>query len=221
MGRAIGVDVNHFVPVKDWDALYMADVSFIGIKATEGLTSVDPMLGEHRTGFRRRPFALGIFYHFGRPGDAAKQARRFAERVGVLRDHERLALDLEVVPTPNPHDAIKWVTDFIEEIRVGTADRRPILYTSAAVWAAMGNPAWTYAGEVDLWTPRYNTSGTEPVLPAPWANVGWTIWQFSDGTIPSNNVAGVGKCDGNYFRGDEAELIDYAKLSTSKITRSS
>lgn len=218
MTRARGIDVSHHVPVKNWDALVDSGVTFVGVKATEGNTYVDPTLRAHREGLRRKPFALGIYYHFARSGDPVRQADRLMDAVGELRDNERLCLDLEVSPTPDPTAAVEWIDAFYTTLLGGTcSDRRPLIYTSRRIWRYLGDPQWDLAPEVDLWVPRYNTV-MEPELPLPWVSSGWTFWQWTDGTNPLHDTPGVGKCDANYFRGDDEELRDYADRPVTKPT---
>lgn len=196
--RVAGVDVSHWHPVTNWGILAQ-HASFIGIKATEGETYVDPMLGVHRGGFRASSLALGIYFHFARRGDAVVQAKHFAAAVGELGPHERLCLDLE-----RDIVSLDWVNAFYGEL-MGSAcgGTRPLIYTSARIWQTLGDPAWDLAADIDLWVPRY--SSEEPALPSPWA--AWKIWQWSE----SATVAGIsGPCDANWFAGDAAELQEYA-----------
>lgn len=213
MERAHGIDVSHWKPVKSWQAVYDSGVRFAGIKATEGNTFRDPKFREHRGGLRTQPFSLGIFYHFARSGSPRKQAEHLMDTAGALRENERLCLDLEVSPTPNPSAAIGWLDAFFETLMDGAcSDRRPILYTSKRIWRQIDDPSWDLASEIDLWAPRYNTAGVEPALPRPWAKHGWTFWQWTDGEFPEHVTPGVGKCDANWFRGDEQALKEYARF---------
>lgn len=216
--RAHGIDVSHWKPVKDWTPLANSDTSFIGIKATEGLSYVDPTLRAHRDGARKQPFALVIYYHFGRSGPARKQAERLMDAVGTLRDNERLCLDLEVVPTLDPLDGIDWVDEFYAELMSGSCtDRRPLIYTSKRKWREIGDPPWDLASEVGLWAPRYGSGSAEPLLPLPWAALGWDFWQYSDGEQPSVITPGVGRCDANLFRGTESDLHKYARIARGAV----
>ena len=217
--RAHGIDVSHWKPIKNWTDLYSSGVTFVGMKATEGRTYVDPTLRTHRDEFRRHPFLLGIYYHFARSGDPVKQAQRLEDAVGPLRDNERLCLDLEVSPTEDPKEAVKWVDLFFTELMGGACgDRRPIIYTSKRIWRTIGDPTWDLASEVDLWAPRYNAQGVEPLPALPWAAAGWKFWQWTDGEFPLHFTPGVGKCDANYFQGTDEELAAYAKLSASTLS---
>lgn len=210
MSRALGIDVSHWKPVVDWAAVAASGVRFVGIKATEGLHGVDAALHAHRDGFRQQPFTLGVYYHFARSGSPRAQAEQLLTAVGPLEPHERLALDFEVTTTAVPEDGLVWIEEFLAELNTAYADRRHIIYTSKRIWRMIGDPAWPGANNVDLWCPRYNASGVEPSLPKPWS--AWTVWQWTDGDFPQHATPGVGRCDANWFRGDDVALADYAKL---------
>ena len=193
---AEGIDVSHWKPVKDWDALSKVGLSFFGVKATEGNYNVDPALEDHRKGVRVAGcFDLTIYYHFARTGNPMKQAKRFMDTVGPLRDNERLALDVETVPEYSPGqsrlDAISWINLFLSELMSVYTDRRPILYTSKRMWRQFGNVPFTFIDQTDLWVPRYNDSMVEPSLPEPWS--AWKFWQWTDGEWPERIVPGVGR----------------------------
>jgi lysozyme len=209
--RAQGIDVNHYRPCSDFGAVFGAGMTFVGIKATEGISVVDSFLGAHRAGARAQPFHLVTYYHYARPGDADAQAERLMDRVGVLRDNERLALDVEGDAAPNIH----WIEAFIAKVASAYPDRRPIVYTSARIWDQIGKPAWprATAGGVDLWAPRYNHAGNEPALPSTFSSPvwpAWTFWQDSE-AFPCPGVSGP--CDHSVFRGTADELRAYAALA--------
>ncbi len=196
--RAKGVDVSHWKPVLNWAAL-ATGASFLGVKTTESTTYVDPTFAAHQKGFRASALKMCAYYHFARGGDPIAQARHLVDTVGPLDPRERLCLDLERDITD-----LGWVTAFFGELLSGEcAASRPLLYTSERIWATLGDPpTWDFAGEVDLWLPRY--SEREPIVPKPWSR--WAIWQNSE----QASFPGVdGQCDGNLFNGDEAALDAY------------
>lgn len=212
--RVKGIDVSHHVPIEDFNQLArVSDVRFVGVKATEGNTFVDPKFSYHQIGLRSLPPGLAmdlvIYYHFARSGDPDKQAVRLMNTVGELKPNERFCLDLEGSLPAEPAKVIEWIEAFYRPI----LDAYPFmakqfLYTSARVWKSFNNPEWnpSFVDNIALWAPRYNNSGWEPVLPAPWKTIGWTIWQFSDGETPPSTVAGVGPCDTNLWNGDIEHL---------------
>jgi lysozyme len=224
--HARGLDVSHYHPVQDWGTLVSSPEKpvFIGVKATEGANRLDPKLQVHRDSFRASSMLLGIYYHFARPGDARAQAEYFMSSVGPLDPRERLCLDLEVPVCQDvgeafrPHATLAWVDAFYATLTGPegfSADRRPLIYTSARVWRGLvGDLPWV-AGTVgvDLWAPRYNDQGHEPALPVPWAQRGWHVWQWTDGQTPPYTLPGVGACDGNVWNGDEENLRAYMQAS--------
>jgi lysozyme len=215
---AFGPDVSHWSPVKDWSQLVGSGASIFGAKVSDGGTYVDSSFTTHRDGFRAQStLKLAVYYHFGRivsPSSAAAQADHLVDVVGELQPNERLCLDLEagswgpLLPTDIRRQGLKWIDDFFSRLLDGVCKSvRPLIYTSDRIWHAMGNPAWTLASEVDLWAPRYSPAMDEPALPYPWS--AWTLWQWSDGKTPANDVPGIGTCDTNVFRGDVAALEQY------------
>lgn len=210
-----GIDVSHWKPIKDWSAVWESGIRFIGMKATEGSTYVDPSLRLHRDAFRKNPFLLGIYYHFGREGSAAKQAERLMDAVGPLRDNERLCLDLEVSITSDPAATVHWLDEFFNVLMHGAcSNRRPLIYTRKRIWLIIADPDWALAHDVDLWTIRYGSDDVATTIPKPWKDIGWKIWQYSDGETPLIVTPGVGKCDVNVFNGTEADLQKYAHIPT-------
>ena len=213
MTRALGIDVSHFHEVTDWKLLTAArftgqPISFFGAKATQGTTMVDPTFVKHRDGFRvacvTSQLRMGQYYHYCGGGDPRAEAAHFTQTVGPLTPLERLVLDVEGdIP---PH--IDWVRAF-----VATLPRHPVpfVYTSARIWAAMGNPPWPDAtvGNVELWAPRYESGEAEPVVPHPWPF--WRFWQFSESFV----CPGVASpCDASYFNGTYDDLVRYVGVAS-------
>ena len=208
--RAQGVDCSHYHPITDAGAVLASGISFVGLKATQGNTFVDPTFTANRAAVRSQPFDLVVHYHFASPGDPVAQADRFVDVIGELRGNERLCLDLEDDKTDKPAVDLAWADKFYSRLLGGAcSDRRPLIYTSRRVWLQLKNPTWDLAAEIDLWAPRYGPD--EPELPVPWKLHGWTFWQFSE----SANVPGVdGPCDASCFYSDVTALQAYATLTS-------
>jgi GH25 family lysozyme M1 (1,4-beta-N-acetylmuramidase) len=219
--RARGLDVSHHRPVTSWSELALAPeaVAFVGVKVSEGNTFKDPKFLWHREGFRASSLELCLYYHFAEPGDAREQAKRFAGYIGPLDPRERLCLDLERSPAAATGLSLKWVDDFYDELAGGVCtDRRPFIYTSKRQWDTIcGGSSWLYGmTEVELWAPRYSShADLEPLMPEPWKDRGWHVWQFSDGIIPVHSLAGVGTCDGDVWNGDRSSLRAYVAASVA------
>ena len=212
-GKIWGPDVSQYWPVKDWDALAASGATFFAAKASEGAHTVDATFAAHRDGFRdRTEFTTGVWYHFFHAEkDPASQAELFARTVGELRPRERLCLDFEIHsystidPTVLQRHGLEYLEAFFAEldqqgILTGT---RPIIYTGARHWQAIGNPAWQRAQEIDLWVARYHDPPIPPdTLPAHWRR--WYVWQWTDNKAGvSNPIPGIGACDVNII--DDAD----------------
>ena len=210
MDRARGIDVNHYHFIADAGAVFDSGVSFVGVKATQGISYVDPTCSANRIALRSQPFVLGFYYHFAQVGDPVSQAHHLLDVVGVLRSNERLCLDLEDDKTGKPAVALTFATAFYGELLKDTS-RRPLLYTSDRIWQQLGNPDWDLAAQVDLILPRYGL--IEPVVPKPWRALvkPWSFWQYSEQLAVPGISDGI--CDASFFNGDLDALKAYAALA--------
>lgn len=210
MDRARGIDVSHWHYLTDAGAAFDSGVSFVGVKATQGVTYVDPMFSTNRTALRGQPFALGFYYHFAQAGDPVTQAHHLLDVVGTLRPNERLCLDFEDDKTGKPTVDLTFLTGYYTELLKDTS-RRPLLYTSARIWAQIGDLDWALASQIDLILPRYGL--IEPVVPKPWRALGksYSFWQYSEALV----VPGISdkQCDASFFNGDLDALKAYAALA--------
>lgn len=203
-----GPDVSHFHPVRDWPAFAASGATFFGTKATEGTHTVDSYFEFHRDGFRRHcsSFRMGVYYHFFHcEKDPSTQAEFLIRTVGDLRPNERLCCDFEEKSYSNVEaqallfHGLAWLEDFFARLDELMPNMRPLIYTSARHWRAIGDQMWPRAARMDLWVPRYNDSATPPdELPRPWSD--WSVFQFTDGNAgPHRDVPGIGFCDCNVF----------------------
>jgi lysozyme len=216
--RARGIDVNHFHSPHDWPAVFADGISFVGIKATQGVTFTDPKAEEHRAIAGATAAATMLYHYADASPDPVAQAEHFVDSLGgELASHELPVLDLErhdtgpmpfglgMLPSVALLPKVKIWLDTVE----GLLDVRPLLYCRR-LWIQCGNlvPYWSKA--LDLWVPRYRALEDGPgTLPMPWAPDHWTFWQWSDGTTPPSSVAGVGPVDSNVFNGTELELAAF------------
>jgi hypothetical protein len=194
---AKGIDVSHYKPIQDWDAI-PADVVILGAKVTQGDDFTDPTFTAHRDGSRARPgrFDLMPYYHVAEPGDPVAHAQRCASIVGPLAPGECLVVDTE---RGSRVDLTYVEGVYAEWERLGLATCHDLYYGSAGVWTLMQARGWPRAaqGKVALWGPRYKSGGALPHLPPPWSKV--TLFQWTDGGATGDpySCPGVGACDAN------------------------
>jgi lysozyme len=120
---AEGIDVSHYQPNIDWQAVAAGGVSFAFIKATEGGALVDGMFESHWAQAKRAGVLRGA-YHFFRPKlDAAAQARHF---LAQLRDPGELppAVDVEVADGVAGAALVQGVVAFVASITAGGGECR-------------------------------------------------------------------------------------------------
>jgi lysozyme len=194
-----GLDVSHYQPHIDWQAVKASGHEFAFIKATDGLSRIDPLFEKHRAGARAAGLMVGA-YHFFRPlQDAAKQAEFHARVVGQLDDNDLpCVLDFEVTDGAPGHDDVVDGLTFLRAVKKLTG-KNPIVYCGPYFFHALGNGVDMYK-EYPLWVAHYGTKC--PLVPAPWS--AWSFHQFSDkGHVPG--VSGDGE-DANLFNGSLEQL---------------
>ncbi len=193
-----GIDISHYQSVIDWGTVAKSGVQFAFIKATDGVSRIDPRFrrnwqSAHLNGLRR-----GAYHFFRAEQDSERQAHAF---LGMLKgDPGELppVLDFEVLAGVTAEEgcsrAMVWMSSV--EAAVG---RKPILYTGPAFWRLAMKDTPIFAN-FPLWIAHY-TARPEPSLPTAWGR--YTFWQFSEkGSIPGIN----GPVDVNRFNGNLTEL---------------
>ena len=142
MPNALGIDVSHWSFITDIKAVVAAGYSFVGAKATQGLSFIDPKFTYHRDLVRSEPGIVGaIYFHYpNKANDPAHEAQFCLDTIGPLRDNERIALDVEEGKSGDDHPPIAWQQAFAAELPQDRG-RLPGIYTSIHDWNEIGNPA--------------------------------------------------------------------------------
>ena len=157
---------------------------FVIVKATEDDDYVNPYKDSQAQDTLRSSKRLG-FYHFARPGDAAAQARYFADAVRGYVGKATLWLDWEANAV---EQGPGWAKTFLDTVRSLTGSTPGIYMNGSAVngydWSAVASqyPLW-YAGG-----PEYSDYGrpySDPAVPSVsyWGSP--LIHQYTeDGSLP-------------------------------------
>lgn len=177
-----GIDVSHWNPVQDWNAVRGNGITYCSFKLTEGTGYTD------RTSGARVPAAClaGVVpggYHFARPGDPDAQADHFANhlRQANLHTSGSLApmLDMEAAELRDTANA--FIPRFIARLRAATGVRKVLVYANLDWFTRVLDPGrWADDG-VLLWIARYNGNPGNPG----WTHPKLALHQHTQtGTVP-------------------------------------
>ncbi|MCA9804661.1 MAG: glycoside hydrolase family 25 protein [Cyanobacteria bacterium HKST-UBA02] len=186
-----GIDVSRHQGDIDWARVRNAGVKFAFIKASEGVSWVDPEFAVNWSEAKKNGIIRGA-YHFFRPrADVDRQIDNLVNTVGKLESGDLPpVLDLEVPDSWqrfSKQKRLEMVLKWLDGVEKGLGVR-PIIYLSPSFADdTLGNPA-ELAG-YDLWIAHY-TSKSSPRVPAPWSD--WTFWQYSEtGKVDGISSEGV------------------------------
>ena len=184
----LGIDVSRFDGSVDWVELANRGYSFAIIKATEGTTSVDPMLPENWKGAGDAGFIRST-YHFlvadpDVSGDA--QADFYLSTIGNLdRGTCDLppVLDFEKAPTGGV-DPIGIASAWLQRVSAGYPGRtKPIMYSGK--WFLDQYNGAPQLKNYPFWIASYSPNAT-PVPPQNRST--YDFWSFSDKSVGNVHV---------------------------------
>lgn len=199
-----GVDVSHYQGKINWESLRNADmgsspVSFVIIKATEGVSLIDDYFNENFYQARRNGLIRGA-YHFLTPDVPASQQAQFFLRQAHLEEGDLPpVLDVEddrkwalsgVSRADIQKRALEWLQVVEEHYGV-----KPIIYSSYKFRRDILTDR--RFAEYPFWMAHYYVS-------QPASDVEWAFWQHTDcGKLPGIK----GPVDCNVFRGKREDLM--------------
>lgn len=206
--QILGLDVYHEDNVTNWSAIAGAGMrKFVYIKASQGL-SADPKFSTYTEAAQAAGLIVGAYHFISLLGDPTEQARFFC---GILKNNDYdPELDLPPVldweyedgVNPKPSDS-SWAIIFLAAVKA-TLGVRPMIYMSASLPDAIGNPAWLTS--YPLWVAEYGVSA--PKLRAPYTT--WQFWQNSEDAV----IPGLGNTgDSNIFNGTIEDLAAFKAAS--------
>ncbi len=167
-------------------------------KASQGLSGADAELANNKPKILAAKLLFGT-YHFGDGSDGAAQARHYLSVAKPARN-ELVALDLEgnpAGPSMTQEEARAFVTTIFD-----TIGKFPVLYSGHFLKEMLNGHPDPVLAKCPLWLAQY---GPKAVLPPGWT--AFSLWQFTDGTIPTpSSVNGIGHCDQDRFNGTADQL---------------
>lgn len=177
-----------------------APLTFAIAKATEGITTTDPMFELNKKGIRERNIILGAYHYFSYLSDAKKQAEKYLQVAKLAKGDLVPIIDIEedgnlikllknkkLTKQKVKENVLLWLRTAEEKTKA-----KPIIYTSPSYKAEyLDSPEFD---KYTLWIAHYQVS--EPKLKG-------AMWQFTErGAIKgiSTNV------DINLFCGTKTDL---------------
>ena len=211
----LGLDVSNVQGEINWHLVKQnePEISFVFIKATEGINFVDAHFEKNWAGARQAGILRGAFHFFVPDKDASIQADLFISTVKTLEENDLPPLlDLESSKFDEldkaAHDNyIKNVFTWLAEVEKSLGVK-PIIYASPDL-------ARDYLGDIKfsgyaLVVAEYETVSAAPKMWGAWEGKTWTFWQYSaDGKIKGINE----KVNLAKFNGSAPELVNFVKNS--------
>lgn len=205
-----GIDVSMYQhpggAIIDWAHVKAAGVSFVYVKATQGIDRTNSWFADDLPRARAHGLAVGA-YHFAKPAlpltTAVDQADFFARTIGDQLRTNLLppVLDLESTGGLNRGDLTAWAQLFVDRLHARTG-RTPTVYSYPSfLRSAIYGPALHAA---HLWIATYGGPVASPI-PGDWPS--YDVWQTSDSGRYPGIAANV---DTDVFAGNAEQLATFA-----------
>jgi lysozyme len=208
------VDLSHWDPADDYEAVKAEGIVGVIYKATEGQSYTDPTYVAQQQAAKACGLRWGS-YHFADASSVRGQIDNYLRFASPDPD-ELFCLDWEDNPTGNGMMPLGDVKTWITEVERSLGrEGQCVLYSGNTAKEQLGSSVDEFLGSRRLWHAQY---GSTPSWQKSWDH--YWIWQFTDGEYgPSPHaIDGVGPCDVNsYDLGPAAQLI--AEWATGSADR--
>lgn len=199
-----GIDVSKWQADIDWLKVKHTGVCFAFIKASQGISHIDPFFSINWQAARAAGIIRGAYHYFHSRLDAEVQAESFYRLLSVDAGELPPVVDLEA-PETSGSALMLALSRFLQKFEK-LSGLRPMIYTSPGFWNSYVTPyPPEWPNNYPLWIAHYGVD--RPSIPYPWLN--FNFWQFSE----KGEVAGITrfpsrrpKVDLNWFNGSQAEL---------------
>lgn len=180
MAGEVGADISYF---QNFNASQYG-YQFIFIRATFGVSMIDPQFVNFRNQARSKGISFRAYYHFLVANvDAQTQFNFFANVVGSLQPGENVMIDDEAYSPTGGLPSAAMVQQFSQ-----------LCFNHWGIWPIH----YSLAGRLFQPDPQTNASYSS-------ANPGGDFWQYSDGTYNYTSLpksaGGIGNCDMNRCNG--------------------
>ena len=192
-----GIDFSSYQQKIDWEKVNVMEnngvkISFAFIKATEGVTLVDPYFQRNWRESKNSEIIRGAYHYFKPKKSGLWQARFFLQTVKTEAGDLPPVIDIEETAGLTEEELIPNLQDFLTEVEKKTKTK-PIIYTGHQFYKDH------LKGKFDdypIWIAHYYKSKLAE-------NLKWNFWQHADNA----HVDGIkGRVDMNVFNGEEEDL---------------
>ncbi len=188
--RIEGIDVSHWEGDIDFQEVKRAGIRFVYMKASEGVSYIDPDFERNYREARKARLKIG-FYHYvtaGSEEEARAQARHFADVIWGKVYHGCPVMDFESFDSLTKDQINDISAAFLRELREVTGKR-------VAIYSDANNATNTFDERLavyPLWIADYGVA--RPDMRNHWKR--WAGWQYTD----AGRVEGIrGRVDRDYF----------------------
>ncbi len=194
-----GIDVSAYQQKINWQKVNAMEyngihISFAFIKATEGVTLVDPYFQRNWRESKNAGVIRGAYHYFKPKKPGIWQARFFLQTMSMSSGDLPLVVDIEESAGLSEEELTPNLQDFLNEVELKTR-YKPIIYTGYQFYKDH------LQGKFDdypLWIAHYY----RPKLKLS-EKTHWDFWQHADNA----HVDGIkGKVDMNVFNGEQEDL---------------
>lgn len=198
--KPVGLDISRWNKVASWDTLTATGVSFVIVKASEGLKQ-DPTFSENWANAKTHGLIRGAYHYFTLVDkDVETQAANFFRVVNFKKGDLPPILDLDTLEVLR-NISLPLLTKISRFLQImdSTCGRRPIIFLhpeNANILSQFGFDKYP------LWIGNYGTE--EPYVPLNWKT--WTFWQFTTNELFPGIEPGRFKVDVDQFNGTLQDL---------------
>lgn len=194
-GEVQGVDVSKYQGTIDFTKIKAAGMTYVFVKATEGITGVDPDYARNVTAARAAGLVVGSYHFYETDDDPSAQFGNFRQHADVKPGDLPPVVDIEVLAKGSRPDLADDLKSFLAQLEQAYG-AKPILYSGVS----FANEYLASFGAYPLWVAEY-TSASAPKVPSGWST--WAFWQYSQ----SGSVAGInGAVDMDRFNGTATQF---------------
>lgn len=196
-----GVDVSSYQGKIDWKTLSEQDIQFAFIKATEGISFVDPNFSENYSNAQKTNLRIGAYHFFSYDSSGKTQAENFIKVVPISDNMLPPVVDVEFYSDkeqnpPNSKDVDKELNAFLQEIEK-YYKKKPIIYATGKSYDMFISGKYN---DYNIWIRNILS------YPSLSDNKQWTFWQYTDRSVLDGYSGDEKFIDMNVFNGSKEDF---------------